>query len=621
MNADAAARLGRAAMIAAFLAFAFLSAIFQVYDHDVGYHLKTGEWIDAHGRLPDRDPFSFTRAGAPWPIQQGPGAWVLWRAYAVGGVEGLILFKAAIVTLTYAIVLWVAWRESGSLALATAAAMLGVCAGRYRFYERPMLFSALALAALWACLTAWRRRAERPPDRTDGRASRVAPLAAAVVILGVWANVHAGWIDGMIALGGLAAAGTLASVFPRYGLRAERRSEPRPRVRGREAWIALGSALALSVASLAAFNPAGPRVLLIPLTMMRSRWFQSHVAEFQHLPVDNFPAVWALLGLTALALALAWARDRARAGDALVFIAFAWATLTVNRQMLPLSVIAPPILAGHLALLLRRDLPTLGRRRVGVAAGALLVAAMVWIAWMGFVKGDCFRFGFGIDERATPVSALDFIEAHRLPGEVWNEDAWGGAFLWRFWPGRRDFVDNRLDVFDEEFFLREYVPVRAAAPGWEAILQRHGVSTLLMEITDRPIGIQEAAFRSPAWALVYWDDRAEVFVRVSPETRDLVGSYGYRVVNPINLLASLRHRATLPRAIAELERAVAVAPRSWRALNGLGVAYGMAGRYAAASAMFERAIVVDPRSDAARANLEMARRHLGGSGVGPRPGA
>ncbi len=592
-----------------------------MYDHDVGYHLKTGEWIDAHGRLPDRDPFSFTRAGAPWPIQQGPGAWIFWRAYAAGGVAGLILFKACIVALTYGIVLWVAWRESQSLPIALAAAMLGVCAGRYRFFERPMLLSALALAALWACLTAWRRRGETPSEKTGWRHPRFAPLAAAVGILAVWANLHAGWIDGMIVLGALAAAGTLASLFPRYGLRVDRRAAPRPRARGREAWMAFVAALALSIGSLAVFNPSGPRVLVIPFTMMGSRWFQAHVSEFQALPVNNFAAVWALLGLTAAALALAWARDRARTSDALVFGVFAWGTLTVSRQMLPLSVIAPSILAAHLVRLLRRDLPVLRRTVRESFVGALLAAGMAWIAWTGFVHGDRFRFGFGIDERTTPAGALRFIEAHGLPGEVWNEDAWGGAFLWRFWPARRDFVDNRLDVFDEAFFLREYVPVRSASPGWEAILDRAGVNTLLMEITDRPIGIQEAAFRSPAWALVYWDDRAEVFVRVSPATRDLVGRFGYRVVNPNNLLESLRDRATQPRAIAELERAVVEAPRSWRALNGLGVAYGMAGRFEAASAMFERALALNPGADAARSNLDTARRHLGRREAGGGPGA
>jgi len=604
--------------VGALLVFAFLAAIFEVSDHDVGYHLKTGEWIDAHGRLPDRDPFSFTRAGAPWPLQQGPGAWTLWRAYALGGVPGLILFKAFIVMAIYGIVLWVAWRESGSLALAVAVAMLGVCAGRYRFYERPMLLSVLALAALWACLTTWRRRGEMPSEKTGWRYPRVAPLAGAVGILAVWANLHAGWIDGMIVLGTLAAAGSLASLFPRYGLRSDRRATPRPRAPQAEAWIALGAALILSIGSLAVFNPSGPRVLLIPFTMLGSPWFQAHVSEFQPLPADNFPAVWALIGLTAATLALAWWRDRARASDALIFGVFAWGTLTVNRQMLPLSVIAPSILATHCAVLLRHNLPALHRPRAEAAAGAILVAGMAWITWSGFVQGERFRFGFGVDERTTPIGAFRFIEEHRLPGEVWNEDAWGGAFLWRFYPARRDFVDNRLDVFDEVFFRREYVPVRAAAAGWEGILDRYRVNTLLMEFTDRPIGIQEAAFRSPHWALVYWDDLSLVYVRVSPETAGVIRRFGYHVVNPNNLLAGLSDRTKLPEAIRELERAVAAAPRSWRALNGLGVAYGMAGRYREASFMFRRTLEVNPRFEGARANLQTAERHLDGGGQGPR---
>ena len=35
-------------------------------DGDTGWHLRTGEWILAHGRVPDHDIFSFTRSGQPW---------------------------------------------------------------------------------------------------------------------------------------------------------------------------------------------------------------------------------------------------------------------------------------------------------------------------------------------------------------------------------------------------------------------------------------------------------------------------------------------------------------------------------------------------------------------------
>src|ERR1700693_4222618 len=35
-------------------------------DGDTGWHVRTGEWILAHGRVPDKDVFSFTRPGQPW---------------------------------------------------------------------------------------------------------------------------------------------------------------------------------------------------------------------------------------------------------------------------------------------------------------------------------------------------------------------------------------------------------------------------------------------------------------------------------------------------------------------------------------------------------------------------
>jgi hypothetical protein len=594
---------GKTALILGFLTFAFLAALFQVYDHDVGYHLKTGEWIDQQGRLPERDPFSFTRAGVPWPLQQGASAWILWQVYSAGGVTGLITFKAVLVALIYGVVLWIAWRESGSVTLATAVSFLGVLAGRYRFYERPMLFSALLLALLVACLSDYRRR------------PRPAPLVLAVGLLTVWANLHAGWLDGMIALGAFAFAGTLAGMFGRFGVASRAIAAE---IRGaRAAWAAWGAALVLSIFSLSFLNPMGPKVLLIPFSMMRSEWFQAHVAEFLPLPLANYEAVWALLVLTALALVLAWARHLLRPTDALLFGVFAWGTLTVNRQMLPLSVIAPPILAYCAGSLFPQFARTSIRERLRALGAVAVAVAMAAVAWFGFIQGDRFRFGFGVDERSTPLGAFHFIEANALPGEVWNEDAWGGAFLWHFWPERRDFVDNRLGVFNEAFFRKSYIPVRDAHPGWQGLLDRYAVNTLLMEFSEKPIGIHRAAFRSPLWALVYWDDWSLVYVRRSAAPEALLRQFEYRFVNPVDLKASLGRRASLPAAIGEMERAVRTNGDSWRALNGLGVAYGMAGRYAEASAMFRRTLEAHPDSDAALANLRIAQRRLDGA-LGPR---
>jgi hypothetical protein len=296
-------RTENTALVVALLVFAFLAACFQIYSHDTGFHIKTGEWIDAHGELPETDPFSFTRAGKPWPVHQGNSAWIFWRVYSAWGVEGLISFKALIVMLTYGLVLWTAWRESGLPALAICATALGVLAGRYRFYERPMLLSAFLLAALWACLSEHRRTRS------------TAPLAIGVGILTVWANLHAGWIDGMITLGALAFMGTLVGARAGSG-------KLLPRVKdafrqNRDLWLTWGAALILAVGTLSVLNPTGPKVLVFPFIMMRSDWFQSHVTEFLPLPLGNYYATWVLMVLTGGVLALAWVRKSLRATDAM----------------------------------------------------------------------------------------------------------------------------------------------------------------------------------------------------------------------------------------------------------------------------------------------------------------
>src|SRR6516164_6132799 len=35
-------------------------------DGDTGWHIRTGEWILANGRVPETDIFSFTKPGQPW---------------------------------------------------------------------------------------------------------------------------------------------------------------------------------------------------------------------------------------------------------------------------------------------------------------------------------------------------------------------------------------------------------------------------------------------------------------------------------------------------------------------------------------------------------------------------
>ena len=72
-------------------------------DGDTGWHIRTGQWILANGRVPDKDVFSYTKAGQPW------FAWEwLWDVcaawlYQHGGLATVVTVNIVVICLTFAL--------------------------------------------------------------------------------------------------------------------------------------------------------------------------------------------------------------------------------------------------------------------------------------------------------------------------------------------------------------------------------------------------------------------------------------------------------------------------------------------------------------------------------------
>src|SRR5579864_1100513 len=116
-------RLAGALASSALLALALAWSLHPLVHDDLFWHLRTGEWIAAHRRVPLADLFSYTRLGARWITHEwgfSLGSWLIYRA---GGLGGLV---AATALLTLAIFAAVAWR---AVDLAGAAAEQGAADG------------------------------------------------------------------------------------------------------------------------------------------------------------------------------------------------------------------------------------------------------------------------------------------------------------------------------------------------------------------------------------------------------------------------------------------------------------------------------------------------------------
>jgi hypothetical protein len=219
-----------------------------------------------------------------------------------------------------------------------------------------------------------------------------------------------------------------------------------------------------------------------------------------------------------------------------LFLTFAVLGFGARRHGIWFALIIAPVLARHL-IEIRVPNPLASIRdgpmaRQSVASAEQLRRASPWrlrINWtilaclMLFTavlspwirpKLNVQRLRPGLLEAATPIGAMDYIEAHPLQGNIFHPQTYGDYLIWRLWPDQRSFFDGRVHLFDEAF-VREYVLIMHD-PSWESRLAKYDIRYLLLP-KDTPSfsNMIQSARESEGWALLYEDELSVLFVKRS----------------------------------------------------------------------------------------------------------
>jgi hypothetical protein len=248
--------------LAAIAVFLFALAAFSprvLGDGDTWSHVATGEWIIAHGSVPHIDPFSHSMAGAPWTAHEWLSELLLSLAFRVGGWSGVVLLTGAAVAIVALIVGLSAARElRGAPLIATVA--IGLSLLTANLLARPHVL-ALPIAAAWgAALIAARDRGRAPP----------LGLAA---LMTAWANMHGGFIFGVILIGP-------------FALEAVTGAPVGARLLATRAW----ATFALAALAAALLNPYGIDALFLPFRLMSVENL-SRISEWQPQDFSPCPAL------------------------------------------------------------------------------------------------------------------------------------------------------------------------------------------------------------------------------------------------------------------------------------------------------------------------------------------
>lgn len=437
-----------------------LAATEPVKDPDLFWHLATGEWMLAHGRLLDRDIFSSTREGVPYTVGQWLGQLALAVAFRAGGWVGLELLRAVLVGIATLFVARVVLRVQPHPGWAALPIVAAILVSRLAWGDRPQLFTVALFPVFLDVLLRARL----------GGGTRALYLLPPLALL--WANLHGAFPLGLA----LIAVFAVEAVLVRHRLR-------RPL-----ALALIASAIATQV------NPATAGALAWAASYASSPG--RHVVEER--PTDVLGAaglVFAILLLCALgsALALGRAAIAERVGPPLLWagllIPFALLGLAIQRQLpYACDVLAPFVAAALPAALARApaSAPLIPRRLGAAAIGALVTFASAAAVLSAPREPDL---------RSYPAGALVPLAASR--GALLNEYDWGG-YLIHAAPARPVFIDGRGAALYVPEVLADWTRAVEVRDGYAEVLARRDVGAVLLR-PHRPL---VAALRDRGWHAV-----------------------------------------------------------------------------------------------------------------------
>ncbi|MEK7409277.1 MAG: hypothetical protein AAB225_29795 [Acidobacteriota bacterium] len=476
-------------------------------DGDTGWHIRAGEWMLANGRVPDRDLFSFTKAGEPWYAWEWLWDVLFAWLHQRGGMEAVVLASLLIICLTAALLYRLVRRKCGDVLIAIAVTFLAVAASSLHWLARPHLFTLLfAVAFCWLL-----ERAQ------EGRTRLLLALPLVTIL---WANLHGGFFVGILLIGAYA-AGEMVS----WAVAADRAEGRAALRRSVPYWLSAAGCLAASF-----LNPYTWRLHWHIARYLSDSYHFRNISEFLSLSFQHPVARYfeALLALGALAVV--WSVHKRRFTQAIMVAGWAHLALYSARNIPIYAVVSAPAIAwtlkemvdalawGQVAGWVRRAAGGLARLSSELGAidhigrahltSGVTVAALGVLLYLPAAPAKC-RAEY--DPKRYPAGAIELLRRPEFAANVFADDEWGDYLIYRLHPHIKVFIDGRSDFYGATFG-EEYLDLLRGKHAWQRTLDRYDVGAVLLRADA---SLASTLKETSRWRVVYDDGVAILFERAA----------------------------------------------------------------------------------------------------------
>jgi hypothetical protein len=485
----------------------FVVGSLPLWHTDLWGHLAYGRLIWETKSIPATEPFMPLARGVElvdtaW-LSQVIGYLTLMRF----GLPGLQFLAAACVTATAGVLAWLGYRKTGSIrwtALGLAAFVwlewMQLFAMDMAVIIRPQLAGLVAFAVTLAVAVSRPRRWHW----------FVIPVTFAA-----WANLHGSFLAGLALLGvfALGRAGDVLRRTDTFGAI----------LRDWTFWrLVLLTELAAAAVLL---NPYGLRLYADAWLFAKNPNLQD-LAEWDPLTLRMFQGQATAAVALALLFLYRMTPRRVGTGEALALLLFGGLALWTSRMIVWFGPVAAYCLTLHAAALwqahrAKKAAPAAVEEEPLVPARrSLWTVAAFGLVWIFFaltpfaqrlLHGPDPKFDRAVSSM-TPTGAAEYLRKNPRPGQVFNAGDYGDFLIWTN-PGIPVFVAGHVHLIPTDVW-RAYNDTISGA-GWESILDRYGVNTIVLDKPTRQSFI-DRLHEEPAWESKYEDRNSAVFVRREP---------------------------------------------------------------------------------------------------------
>jgi len=490
-HADQVARALLIGFLVAIFAFVCLrGASESVVDPDIGWHLRTGQWILEHHAFPHADPFSRVTGGTPWQAYSWLFELVLLKLYTWMNLKGLMIFTAAMMALIAAAIYHMTSRLQADFtqrAVLTIAVMF--CLSRMST-PRPWLFTILFFAIEMDILMHARRM------------GRTRELLWLPLLFAVWANVHIQFVDGLLVLG-------IAAIEPWLSRwwKSDAKCPP-----ARDLWLTLAACVGATC-----LNPYGPGIYKVAWQLGSQSGVLDSVAEMMALPF-RASGDFVLLFLALAAAGVLFRYRHLAPFETLMLAMAAILSFRSRRDLWVMAITAGAILAAGLPG--RSDKETqhkLAGWAVALSALSAMAAFMASVALLHLNNG---RLQSSLAEK-MPVQAVQVVKERHYTGALFNTYDWGGFLIWNL--REPVSIDGRAALYGDKLLDRSR-HTWSGGPQWKSDPDLESAGVV---IAPDDAALTQLLRMDEHFDLAYEDKVAAVFVRKDPKNGvgDLADDY------------------------------------------------------------------------------------------------